>query len=62
MKDKLYKITYLEHINYEFEVQANSKEEAEEKLVAMRENGELDFSNGEIVLSEIYDIEEVEEE
>ena len=46
MKD--YQIIYNEVLTHSFQVEANSEEEAEAKFQKMLENGELDFSYGEI--------------
>ena len=46
MKD--YQIIYNEVLTHSFQVEADSEEEAEAKFQEMLENGELDFSYGEI--------------
>lgn len=49
---KTYLIIYNEVITHTFYVDANSKEEAEEKFEKMNESGELDFSYGDVVDTE----------
>ena len=46
MKD--YQIIYNEVLTHSFQVEADSEEEAKAKFQKMLENGELDFSYGEI--------------
>lgn len=45
---KNYQIIYNEVITHSFQVEANSEEEAEVEFKRMADNGELDFSYGEI--------------
>lgn len=45
---KNYQIIYNEVITHSFQVEANSEEEAEVEFKRMSDNGELDFSYGEI--------------
>lgn len=45
---KNYQIIYNEVIAHSFQVEANSEEEAEAEFKRMSDNGELDFSYGEI--------------
>lgn len=45
---KTYKVIYNEVITHSFQVEANSEEEAETEFKRMSDNGELDFSYGEI--------------
>lgn len=43
-----FKVTYVEHLVHTFYVEADTKEEAEAKFNELANNGELDFSYGEI--------------
>ena len=45
---KTYQIIYNEVITHSFEAEAKNEEKAEAKFQKMLENGELDFSYGEI--------------
>ena len=56
---KTYKIIYTESLYHEFYVDAESKDEAREKFNHQSENGELDFSDGEVYDAGIESIEEV---
>lgn len=56
---KTYKVEYREVVLYEFYVDAETKDEAAEKLFDMMCESELDFSDGFISESEITNIEEV---
>jgi hypothetical protein len=56
---KTYKVEYREVVLYEFYVDAETKDEAAEKLFNMMCESELDFSDGFISESEITNIEEV---
>lgn len=56
---KTYKMEYREVVLYEFYVDAETKDEAAEKLFDMMCESELDFSDGFISESEITNIEEV---
>lgn len=49
---KTYKIIYNEVISHVFYVDANNKEEAEEKFEKMNESGEIDISYGDVVETE----------
>lgn len=48
-----YKIIYTESLCHEFYVDAASEEDARKKFERQSENGELDFSDGEVYNSEI---------
>lgn len=48
-----YKIIYTESLCHAFYVDAESDDEAREKFERQSENGELDFSDGEVYNSEI---------
>ena len=54
-----YKIIYTESLYHEFYVDAESEDDAREKFELQSENGELDFSDGEVYDSGIEFIEEV---
>lgn len=56
---KTYKVEYREVVLYEFYVDAETEDEAAEKLFDMMCESELDFSDGFISESEITNIEEV---
>ena len=56
-----YKIIYTESLSHEFYVDAASENEAREKFAYLSENGELDFSNGEVYDSGVKNIFEVRE-
>ena len=56
---KTYKIIYTESLYHEFYVDAESEDEAREKFELQSENGELDFSDGEIYDAGIEFIKEV---
>ena len=49
---KTYKIIYHEIVSHIFYVDADNKDEAEEKFEAMAYNGELDYSDGEVIDTE----------
>lgn len=49
----IYKIIYTESLCHEFYVDAASEEDARKKFERQSENGELDFSDGEVYNSEI---------
>lgn len=49
---KNYMIIYNETVSHVFYVDADSKEEAEEKFEEMASNGELDYSDGEVIDTE----------
>ena len=57
-----YKIIYTESLYHEFYVDAESENDAREKFARQSENGELDFSNGEVYDSGVKNIFEVREE
>ena len=46
---KTYKVIYNEVVSHVFYVDADSKDDAEEKFEAMAENGKLDYSDGEVI-------------
>ena len=56
---KTFKVTYKEVLLHEFYVEAETESEVDDKFVEMANEGELDFSHGEIDDSSIYKIEEV---
>lgn len=56
---KTYKVEYREVVLYEFYVDAETEDEAAEKLFDMMCESELDFNDGFISESEITNIEEV---
>ena len=56
---KTYKIIYTESLVHAFYIKANSKEEAEEEFERLGNNGELDFSDGEVYDTNIESITEV---
>lgn len=47
-----YKIIYKEVLHHEFEVEANSREEAEKEFGRLADAGEIDFSDGEVIDTE----------
>ena len=49
---KTYKIIYNEVVSHIFYVEANDKEEADEKFESMANNGKLDYSDGEVIDTE----------
>lgn len=49
---KTYKVIYNEVVSHVFYVDADSKDEAEEKFEAIAGNGELDYSDGEVIDTE----------
>lgn len=49
---KTYKIIYNEVISHVFYVDANNEDEAEKKFESMANNGELDYSDGEVADTE----------
>lgn len=57
-----YKIIYTESLCHEFYVDAASENEAREKFTRQSENGELDFSNGEVYDSGVKNISVIPEE
>lgn len=56
---KTFKVEYREVVLHEFYVDANSEDEAAEKLFEMMSESELDFSDGFVSESEITNIKEV---
>lgn len=54
-----YIINYTESLYHEFYVDAASEEDARKKFERQSENGELDFSDGEVYNSEIKIVAEV---
>lgn len=50
---KIYKVTYTEELIHTFYVDADSPEEAEKEFNKLSNNGELDFSYGEVVDSTV---------
>ena len=59
---KLYKITYRETLVHTFWVEAEDSEKAQVDFLREADNGEYDFSHGEVVESYIESIEEETEE
>lgn len=57
-----YKIIYTEFLRHEFYVDAESENDAREKFAYLSENGELDFSNGEVCDSGVKNIFVIPEE
>lgn len=49
---KTYKVIYREVLHHEFEVEANSREEAEKEFERLANAGEIDFSYGDVVDTE----------
>ena len=56
---KEFKVTYKEILIHEFFIEAETESEVENKFVEMANDGELDFSHGEIEYGNIDIIEEV---
>lgn len=56
---KTFKVEYQEVILHTFYVEAEKEEDVEEKFCEMANNGEFDFSDGEVVSCDIMNIEEV---
>lgn len=56
---KTYKVYYQEVVKHMFYIAAESEHEAETELYKAADNGELDFSYGEVADSEITLIEEI---
>ena len=50
---KTYKVIYKEVLLHEFMVEASSREEAEQEFERLAYAGEIDFSDGEVVDTEI---------
>lgn len=55
---KTFKVTYKEVIVHEFYVEAETESEVDDRFTEMADEGELDFSHGEIDYSNIVSIEE----
>lgn len=53
-----FKVTYVEHLVHTFYVEADTEEEAEAKFNELANNGELDFSDGEVCDTETMYIKE----
>lgn len=51
---KEYLITYKEHLVHSFYVKADSEDEAMEEFDRLVENGEIDFSGGEVYDTDTY--------
>ena len=47
-----YKVIYKEVLHHEFEVEANSREEAKKEFERLADAGEIDFSYGEVIDTE----------
>lgn len=47
-----YKVIYKEILHHEFEVEANSREEAKKEFERLADAGEIDFSYGEVIDTE----------
>lgn len=56
---KTFKITYKEVLYHEFYVEAETEDGVSDEFCRMASNGELDFSDGDVVEGNIVDIEEV---
>ena len=56
---KTFKVTYKEVLIHEFYIDAETESDVDDKFVEMANEGELDFSHGEIDSSEITDIKEI---
>lgn len=56
---KTFKVTYKEVIVHEFYVDAETESEVDDRFTEMADEGELDWSHGEIDSSEITDIKEI---
>lgn len=56
---KTFKVIYQEVLVHEFYIDAETESAVNDKFVAMANEGELDFSHGEIESSEITDIKEI---
>lgn len=56
---KTYKIIYTESIVHAFYIDAESKDEARDEFYRKSENGELDFSDGDVYDTNLESIEEV---
>lgn len=55
---KTYRVLYEETLLHEFYIEAEGLVEAKEEFRRMHRDGELDFSDGTVSTSEIYDVEE----
>lgn len=55
---KEYRIIFVETVEHEFYIEANSEDEAAEEFYRMADRGELDFSDGYVRYSEVESIEE----
>ena len=56
---KTFKVTYKEVLYHEFYVEAESEDDVEDEFERMGNDGELDFSDADLVEGNIVDIEEV---
>ena len=56
---KTFKVTFQEIIVHEFYIEAETESDVDDKFVEMANEGELDFSNGEVESSEIINIKEI---
>ena len=56
---KTFKVIYQEVLMHEFYIEAETESEVDAKFVEMANDGELDFSNGEVESSEITNVVEV---
>ena len=56
---KMFKVTYKEVLYHEFYVEADSEDDVEDEFERMGNEGELDFSDADLVEGNIIEIEEV---
>lgn len=56
---KTFKITYKEVLYHEFYVEAEAEDDVDDEFCRMANDGELDFSNADLIEGEIVNIEEV---
>ena len=56
---KMFKVTYKEVLYHEFYVEAETEDDVEDEFERMGNEGELDFSDADLVEGNIVDIEEV---
>lgn len=56
---KMFKVTYKEVLYHEFYVEADSEDDVEDEFERMGNEGELDFSDADLIEGNIVDIEEV---
>ena len=56
---KMFKVTYKEVLYHEFYVEAETEDDVEDEFERMGNDGELDFSDADLIEGNIVDIEEV---